>query len=78
MFPVISGSTAFVLPEFSNKVTDIVKSAVQGDICDRLFCMGKKGTGMLDAQCDQILDGRYAGDFPEETAEILAAAANDV
>lgn len=65
-----------MLPEFSDKIADIFKTAVQSDLRNGLCTFCQEGAGSFQPVGDQVLDGGYAGYFPEKAAEILAVIAD--
>lgn len=78
LLPVLFRCASFDCLEFTDKIANIVKAAVKGDLRDRLFGMNKKCTGLFQPVSDQILDGGDACNLPEKAAEILAVAGNGI
>lgn len=78
MHPELVRRTTLQLPEFPDKIADVIKTAFHADLKNRHGGIGKQLAGPVDAVGDQILDGSIAGDLPEKPAQVLAVAGDQL
>ena len=71
MFPVLERGEAGIFFKFPEKVTEIVKSAIQTDVHDRKVCGLQKDDSLFDTVLINIRNRRFSKGFFEKTAEIL-------
>ena len=71
MLPVLEGSEAGVPFKFPEKISQIIKSAVQADVHDRLIRRLQKDDGLFDPVFVDIGYWGFSKDAFEKTAEIL-------
>ena len=67
----MTGGAAFIFFICLNKITEIIKSTVISDLCDRGIGGGKLIAGMLNPLIIEIIDGGPVCHIRKETAEIL-------
>ena len=71
MFPVLKGREAGVPFELPEKISQIIKTAVQADIHDGFICGLKENNGLFDPVFVDIGDRRLPQDLFKKAAEIL-------